>query len=158
MQLKQPPFVRRTFLLYRLNPKRETIMSEDNTAGTEKKFLPLLVYLALSIGVGVFAIVAFVAKPDILKPLWVVTSPPFMLSQILLSIVGIKLKSEIAINIVLSTFAMVYYLIVLYPFYRLASPAKNPNPASQTRHKVLAAVFSITHVAMTLILAALIKA
>ena len=124
----------------------------------KKKVIVLTLYAVSSIGFGILSASTLFADISTWKGLWVLLSPPLILWQTLLAILGIELNSEIVINITLTALSLLYYFIMFYPPYRLTAPSKNSTTKSRGKLKILTSVFAIIHLVMIFIATALFKA
>jgi hypothetical protein len=102
--------------------RRSSKPKHDDVAGVYNnwRLFPLVLYLGGSIGLAMLGYLALLKDINI-GPLWVLVSQPSSLFHIVPNTLGFKLDSSIINNVLLVLFHIVYFMVLLYPLYRIVT-------------------------------------
>jgi hypothetical protein len=120
--------------------------------------LPLIVYLAGSIGIGLLACFGGRILPSS-KALAFLIGQPHVLTQLIFGgILGLKLAQGVPRQVIMVAANLLYFLALFYPVYSIATMNRAVEIARYKRMKILLILFVSVHILMAMVLAMLIRA
>lgn len=124
----------------------------------ERRLLPLIVYLGCTIAITIFI---FLPKKGFLeiKALGFVIGQPSVLVQLIFGgLMGIKLSGGVTTRVITIAFNLLYYLVLLYPVYRIVTMDRNVEVIRYRLMKTLLVIFVSVHILMGFVMAMLVRA
>jgi hypothetical protein len=116
--------------------------------------VPLMIYLAISLGIGLFA--SFGGK--IVPASKSLAFFPHIFTQLLFGgIFGLKIEGAVR-QIILVVSNLLYFLVLFYPVYSIATMNRAVEVVRYRQMKILLAIFASIHILMAMVLTMLHKA
>ena len=132
--------------------------AEESAERSPIRPLPLIVYLAISLGAGLFASFGGKIVPGS-KALAFLIGQPQVLTQLLFGgILGLKLGGDAVRQAVMVTANLSYFLAFFYPVYSIKTMDRTLEVARFKRMKILLGLFVGVHILMAMVIAMLIRA
>ncbi len=122
------------------------------------RLLPLIAYLGCSIAITIFV---FLPKKGFLeiKTLGFVICQPSVLAQLIFGgLMGIKLGGGLMTHVIIIAFNLLYYLVLFYPVYRIATMDRTVEVIRYRLMKTLLVIFLCVHILMGFVTAMLVRA
>ena len=120
--------------------------------------LPLIVYLAVSLGIGLFASFGRKILPSS-KILFFLIGQPHVFSQLFFGgIMGVKLGQGVMRQIIIVAANLLYFPALFYPAYCLATMDRAVEVVRYKRMTILMIIFIGVHILMAMVMAMLIRA
>jgi hypothetical protein len=140
---------------------RRSSPDQDVTEATVKcsrvRPLPLAVYLAGGIGIGLFASFGGKILPSS-KALAFLIGQPQVLTQLFGGILGLKVVEGAARQVITITANLLYFLALFYPVYGMVTTDRAVEVARFKWMKILLILFGGVHVLTAMVLAMLLRA
>ena len=120
--------------------------------------LPLVVYLAGSIGIGILASLGTIVLPQI-KALGFLIGQPNVLTQLIAGgLLGIKLDGGTVTHTIIIAVNLLYFSALFYPVYGIVTTDRAVEVVRYKRMKTLLILLGSAHILMALVLAMLLAA
>jgi hypothetical protein len=139
--------------------RRPAKTKRDETANVHRKRrrFTLAIYLGASLGIAMLGSLAFLKYINI-GPLWFLVCQPAILLQIGLGPLGLRLDQGLTSNVLLVSFHIAYFTVLLYPVYRIVTLDRATERPRIRRMKIILALFAGLHFLVVLFLAVVSKA
>jgi len=132
--------------------------AEQTEKRSRTRPLPLIIYLTGSIGIGILASLGTRVLLQV-KELGFLIGQPHFLTQLLLGgLLGIKLEGGTTTHIIMTAANLLYFLVLFYPVYGMATTDRALEAVRYKRMKTLLILFGSVHVLMAMVLAMLMMA
>jgi len=132
-----------------------------------RRLRPFAIYLGASTGIALLGSLVFITKSfnigplakSLLFPLWVLLMcQPSILFQITIGVFGFKLGENITSYILLVIFHLVYFMVILYPLYSIATLDRALYKERIKLMKIILALFCGVHLLTALWVIIVMKA
>lgn len=123
------------------------------------RLLPQAVYLGASVIAATAAILLFKTQLKLVKPLAILVFQPTMLAQLVFGdLLGLKIGSGIAGDVVIFVCSLLYFAALLYPLYRMLTMDRKRETAAYGRMRTLLILLGSAHFLIILVVMVLSKA
>jgi len=141
---------------YLCHPSPRSV-AEQKQKWSGPRLMPLFIYLTASTAIAVLATLGTRVLPQI-DALGFLMGQPHLLTQLILGIIGIRLDGGATTHVVRAAANLLYFSILFYPAYRIATIDRAVEAVAYRRMKVLLTLFVSVHILTAMILAMLVKA
>ncbi|MBN2317033.1 MAG: hypothetical protein JXM79_24110 [Sedimentisphaerales bacterium] len=132
--------------------------AEETVPCSPTRPIPLMVYLAVSLGIGLFASFGSKMVPASKALAFLIGQPQVLTQLIFGGILGLKLVEGAVRQAIIVAANLLYFLVLFYPVYSIATMNRVVEVARFKQMKILLAIFVGVHILMAMVLAMLVKA
>jgi len=120
--------------------------------------LPLMVYLAGSLGIGLLASFGGKILPSSKALAFLIGQPQVLTQLVFGGILGLKLVEGAVRQVIMIAANLLYFLVLFYPVYSIATMNRAVEVVRFKQMKILLGIFVGVHILMAMVLAMLLKA
>ena len=120
--------------------------------------LPLMIYLTVSIGIGLLASFGGKILPGSKALAFLIGQPQVFTQLIFGGILGLKLGGDAVRQAIMVAANLLYFLAFFYPVYCIATMNRAVEVVRYKQMKILLAIFIGVHILMAMVMAMLIRA
>ena len=132
--------------------------SEEIAQRSPTRPVPLMVYLAVSLGIGLLASFGGKVLPSSKALAFLIGQPQVLTQLVFGGILGLKLVDGVVRQIIMIVANLLYFLAFFYPVYCIKTMNRAVEVVRYRQMKILLAIFVGVHILMAMVLATLLKA
>ena len=134
------------------------LRAEETVQRRPVRPLPLMVYLAGSLGIGVLASFGGKILPSSKALLFLIGQPHVLTQLIFGGILGLKLAGGTMTKVLTAAANLLYFPILFYPVYCISTMDRAVEVVRYKQMKILLILFAGVHILMAMVIAMLIRA
>jgi hypothetical protein len=127
------------------------------SARGRRRWVPLVLYLGVSIGIGLLAGLGYRSMPRLGPLVFLIYQPTFLVQIVVGGFLGLSFQGAMQYAILLAV-NLLYFVAFLYPIYSMAVMDRAVEVARYRRIKTILILFCSVHVLIGLALAAILRA
>jgi hypothetical protein len=132
--------------------------AEETVKRSPTRPLPLIIYLAVSLGIGILVSLGNRVLPEMKALLFLIGQPQVLVQLIFGGLLQIKLGGGAMTKALTVAANLLYFPVLFYPVYCIATMDRTVEVVRYKRMKVLLILFVGVHILMAMVIAMLIRA